>query len=96
MPLVGGGDNYHDFATGAMRVEARWTGDVRPAGYYVVISMLEPKERDYVTCSVGTSCVVPAKVPLLVNEEMSWSVRMLTKNGNKLVSGFRVCLTGRA
>jgi hypothetical protein len=96
VPLVGGGDNYHDFAAGKLDVEARWTGDVKPAGYYVVISMLEPSERDYAVCTSGTSCVVPVKVPLLVNQEMSWSVRMLTRKGGKLVSGFRVCLTGRA
>jgi hypothetical protein len=41
------------------------------------------------------SCRVPAKVPILDTQEMSWVVKVQTKRGHKLVTGFKVCL-GRA
>jgi len=93
-PLDGSADNYDDLTAGSLRVEARWTGDARGSGYYVLISTTEPVARDYVRCSTGTSCLVPGKVQLLANQEMSWSVKLLTVRGNKVVAGFKVCLAG--
>jgi hypothetical protein len=93
-PLVGGADNYRDIPAGKTRIEARWTNDAR--GYDVVISMIEPAAKIYASCAAGTSCLVPQRVTILVDQETSWSVRLLRKGSHKLVTGFKVCLVGRA
>ena len=87
------GEDYSDIPAGKMEVAARWTTDARDTGYYVVISV---GDRVYARCSTGTSCVVPEKVPILVDQEVSWVIKLLTDRGNKVVGGFKVCLAGRA
>jgi hypothetical protein len=84
-------DNYSDFPAGAMRVEAKWTTDARGTGYYVRIS---DDAGISATCSAGTSCRIPKAVPLAVGQEDSWTLELLTKRGNKIAGGFKVCLTG--
>jgi hypothetical protein len=87
------GEDYSDMRAGRMQTEARWATDARDTGYYVTISI---GDRVYARCSTGTSCPVRAKVRLPVDEEVSWTVKMLTTRGDKVVGGFKVCLTGRA
>ena len=98
MPLteLKAGDIYIDVPAGKIEVEARWTNDIRDSGHYVVVATSAPKERVYATCRTGTSCPVPAKVPLVVDQEMSWQVRVMTTLGDKLADGKQVCLIGRA
>jgi hypothetical protein len=48
------------------------------------------------TCTAGTSCVVLVRVPLLVNEEIVVVGADGDGRRERLVSGFRVCLTGQA
>jgi hypothetical protein len=88
-------DEYHDFPAGPMQVVAKWTTDARDTGYYVKISNAD-EGRVYARCSTGTSCQVPVTVPLGANEELSWQVELLTTQGNKVASGFKVCLEGEA
>jgi hypothetical protein len=76
-----------------MQAEARWATDARGTGYYVTVSI---GDRLYARCSTGTSCPVVKKVPLPVDQEVSWTVKMLTTRGDKVVGGFKVCLAGRA
>jgi hypothetical protein len=87
------GEDYSDIAAGKMQVEARWATDARDTGYYMTISI---GDRVHARCSTGTSCPVPAKLRLRVHQEVSWTVKMLTTRGDKVVTGFKVCLTGRA
>jgi hypothetical protein len=87
------GDDYNDIPAGKLQVEARWTTDARDTGYYLTISI---GDRVYARCSTGTSCLVPAKVAILVDQEISWTVKLLTTRGDKVVTGFKVCLDGRA
>jgi hypothetical protein len=94
-PLTGGTDKYAEITEGPLRVQAKWTTDARNTGYYILVSTTEPQARDYLRCLAGTSCVVPQKVSVLRNQEMSWSVKILTTRGNKLVSGFKVCVEGQ-
>ncbi len=98
MPVIplDGGDEYIDIPAGKLQVEAQWTTDARDTGYVVVISTAEPQDRVYARCSTGTSCLVPVKVPILVDQEVSWVVEVLTTRGGKVVTGGRVCLDGRA
>jgi hypothetical protein len=95
-PLMGGTDKYTEIPAGRLRVEARWTTNARGTGYRVQISTTEPQARDYASCSTGTSCLVAIRVPILVGQEMSWSVKILKTRTNKLVAGFKVCVYGRA
>jgi hypothetical protein len=95
-PLMGGTDNYVNIRTGRLRVEARWTTNARGTGYRVQISTTEPQARDYASCSTGTSCLVGIRVPIVVGQEMSWSVKILKTRTNKVVAGFKVCLVGHA
>jgi len=53
-------------------------------------------QLDYATCSAGTSCVVPKRVWFLADQEMSWTVKVMNASTHKLVSGYMVCLVGRA
>jgi hypothetical protein len=89
-------DNYVPIRARSLRVEARWTTNARGTGYRVQISTTEPQARDYASCSTGTSCLVGITVPILVGQEMSWSVKILKTRTNKLLSGFKVCLVGHA
>jgi len=95
-PLTSNTDNYVGTPAGKLKVQARWTTDARGTGYYVVISTTEPLLKEWARCSTGTSCLVNKRVPLLVSQEMSWSVTIRKARGNALVSGFKVCLAGRA
>ena len=40
--------------------------------------------------------LVPKLVPIGKDQEMSWTVSVLTKKGRQLVIGYQVCLVGRA
>lgn len=91
-PLESTADDYIDIPAGKLRVEAVWTTDARGTGYQVAISNSQPPVDE--RCSSGTSCLVPAKVPILIGQEMTWVVKILTTRGQKLVTGFRVCLAG--
>jgi hypothetical protein len=91
-PLADTTDHYHDIPAGKLDVEAVWTGDASGTGYDVAISNSQPPVDE--RCSTGTSCRVPAKVPILENQEMSWVVKVQTSRGHKLVTGFKVCLKG--
>jgi hypothetical protein len=93
-PLIGGREIYREIATGKTKVEARWTNDAR--GYQVVISTVSPQAKEYVRCLAGTSCVVPKRVWILPNQEITWSFKLLRASDRKLVQGFKVCLVGRA
>jgi len=87
------GEDYSDMRAGRMNVEARWATDARATGYYMTISI---GDRVYARCSTGTSCLVPTKLKLVVDQEVSWTVKLLTTRGDKVVGGFKVCLAGRA
>jgi hypothetical protein len=93
---LNGADKYLETPAGKLQVEARWTTPAQGTGYYVVVSTAEPEKRDHAKCSTGTSCVVPKKVALLADQEMSWHVKVLTAKGDKVATAFRVCLVGRA
>lgn len=86
------GDNYVDFPAGPMQVEAKWTTDARNTGYYVQISV---DDKVYARCAAGTTCRVPKKVPLGANEEISWTLELLTTRGDMVTGGFKVCLNGK-
>ncbi len=90
-----GADNYVGIPAGKLRVEARWTSDARGTGYYVKISMGEPLARELVRCTRGTTCVVPTRVPIKVNQEVTFTVKVLKTRGDRVVAGFRACLDGR-
>jgi hypothetical protein len=87
------GEDYSDMRAGRMNVEARWLTDARGTGYYMTISI---GDHVYARCSTGTSCPVPTKLKLLVKQEVSWRIELLTTHGDKVVDGFKVCLEGRA
>ena len=91
-PLETGTDEYIDIAAGKLQVEAVWTGDVSGTGYEVAISNTQPPVDE--TCTTGTSCRVPAAVPILDTQELTFVVKVQTTQGQKLVSGFKVCLKG--
>ena len=93
-PLESTTDDYIHIPAGKLRVEAVWNGDASGTGYEVAITNSQPPVDE--TCSTGTSCRVPAKVPILDSQEMSWVVKVQTTSGHKLVSSFKVCLEGRA
>jgi hypothetical protein len=93
-PLIGG-DEYVPIPAGDLEAEARWSTDAAGTGYSVVISTAEPTERTWATCSTGTSCRVPAAVPLEVDQELSWELEVVTNQGEKVVDGYRICLVGR-
>jgi hypothetical protein len=95
-PITSGADDYLPIKAGKLRVEARWTNDPRASGYRIVISTTEPQARDFAVCSRGTSCVVGRRVPIDVDEEMSWAVKLVTVKGNEVVTGIRVCLRGNS
>jgi hypothetical protein len=86
-------DDYTEFPVGQLQVEAKWTTDARDTGYYVRLSM---GDQVYARCTVGTSCRVRKKFPLGLEEEMSWTVQLMTTRGNKVADGFKVCLEGAA
>ncbi len=88
-------DRYTPIPAGRLRVEARWTTDARGTGYYVVISTTEPVKRNFRTCFAGTSCLVRQSVSILPGQEMSWTVKIMTVKGQRLVGGFMVCLDGK-
>jgi hypothetical protein len=95
-PLDGAGpDEYLDIATGALSVQAKWKNELKGSGFLIVISTSEPADRDFARCSTGTSCEVSKRVAIKDGQEMSWNVKILT-SAKKLVSGFKVCLIGRA
>jgi hypothetical protein len=98
MPLVplDGVDEYLDTPVGKLQVEARWTTDAEGTGYYVVVSTTVPEKRDHASCTTGTSCPVPAKVPIKDGQEMTWEVKVMTTRGDKVATALRVCLIGRA
>ena len=75
-----------------MQVEAVWIGDASGTGYEVAITNSRPPVDE--KCSTGTSCRVPQKVPILDTQEMTFMVKVLTTRGQKLVTGFKVCLKG--
>jgi len=93
-PLDTGTDEYIDIAVGKLDVEAVWAGDASGTGYEVAITNSQPPVDE--KCSTGTSCRVPAKVPILDTQEMTWVVKVQTTRGQKVVTGFKVCLAGRA
>jgi len=93
-PLESTADEYIDIPAGKLQVEAVWTGDASGTGYEVAITNSQPPVDE--RCSTGTSCRVPADVPILDGQEMSWVVKVQTTRGQKLVTGFKVCLAGRA
>jgi hypothetical protein len=93
-PLVESTDKYMPIRAGRLRVEAHWKSNASP-GYYVLISTTEPQQRDYATCTAGTSCVVRENVSILKGQEMSWTVRVFTAQTLRPVAGFRVCLIGK-
>jgi hypothetical protein len=86
-PLTG--EDYSKFQAGALHVEAKWTTDAGDTGYYVKLSV---GKKVYARCSTGTSCPVPGDVPLARNALMSWTVQLLTRKGDKVADGFKVCL----
>jgi len=89
-------DEYLPVKAGKLRVEARWATDARRTPYSVVIASTEPRKATWATCTAGTSCLVPKLVPIGKDQEMSWTVSVLTKKGRQLVIGYQVCLVGRA
>jgi hypothetical protein len=84
-------DNYGPFPSGPMQVEAKWLTDASGTGYYVTISIAN---EIYASCSSGTTCSVPKQVTLPPGTEVSWTVQLMTKKGNKVAGGFKVCLKG--
>jgi len=92
----GGVDVYLPVPAGRLRVEARWTTDARSTPYSVVLSMTEPQKATYATCTAGTSCRVPKLVPIGKDQEMSWQIAVVTKNGRQVATAYQVCLVGRA
>ena len=90
------GDSYIPVRARKIEVETQWTTDAGGTGYYVVVSTVAPKEKEYARCSTGTSCLVPTMVPLKVGQEMSWNVKVLTTRGDKVASAFQVCAIGKA
>jgi hypothetical protein len=86
-------DEYHKIPVAPQQVKALWKTDAGGTGYQVAISHGEATPDQ--TCSTGTSCIVPKKVPIGAGEEMEWQLELLTAKGKKLVSGFKVCVQGR-
>jgi hypothetical protein len=94
VPIVGGPDDYAAFHARAMKVEARWATDADGTGYHVVISTAEPAEKNYATCSTGTSCRVAKAVPIGAGDEVSWNVKVVRTRDKQPVAGYKVCLMG--
>jgi hypothetical protein len=86
-------DDYSNFAAGPMDVKATWANDAQGTGYYVRISV---GNEVLARCSSGTSCPVSKKLPLGAGAEVSWTVELVTTDGNKVAGGFKTCLEGAA
>ena len=87
---LNGSDKYVHISPGNLRVEARWTTNARNTGYHVAIST---STRVYRRCFVGTSCLLPAKVFIGPNQELTWTVKLLKTKTLAVAGGFRVCLS---
>jgi hypothetical protein len=93
-PLTGG-DDYVGTPVGKLKAVARWATDARGTGYYVVLATTQPKKQTHATCRTGTTCSAPQAMPIGVDEEMTWEVRVVTVKGDRVVDGAKVCLVGR-
>jgi hypothetical protein len=93
-----GPDHYNAVNFSKLKVVARWKGSLTGSGYKVQISTTEPTVRTWRTCSTGTSCALPKRVPILNGEQMSWIVRVEKTRHHfvKIVGGFMVCLARHA
>jgi len=87
---------YRPFSAGALRVKAQWTTDARGTGYHVVVALGETRARPLVRCKSGISCVVPNRLTLPVGREMTLQVKILKTSNNRLLTGYKACLIGRA
>jgi hypothetical protein len=94
LDTLNGGDNYIDIRARKLRVEARWQTDARGTGYYVLISTSEPVSKDLARCSSGTSCLVPKRVPIAFNQEMTLTVKVLKRPSDMVAAAFKACLNG--
>jgi hypothetical protein len=61
-----------------------------------VISTAEPRQQVYATCTTGTTCNATRREPIRDDQEVSWKLELVTTQGEKVVTGFKVCLVGRA
>jgi hypothetical protein len=89
-------DEYVPTRVGKLQVEARWTTDAAATAFSVVIATTEPQAFTYATCTKGTSCRVRARPSIKKDQEMSWTINVVTKKGRQLVIGYQVCLVGRS
>jgi hypothetical protein len=91
-----GPDHYVPIKPVVLHVAAHWLTNLQGTGYKVVISTTEPGLHTYATCVSGTSCIVRKPVPIVHNEEMSWTVRVIKVQPHRItiLSGFMVCLIG--
>ena len=94
VPLIES-DDYMPIPVGKLQAEGRWTTDARGTGYDVVLATTQPTNKTHATCRTGTSCPAPAAVPLGVDQEMTWELRLVTVKGDRVVGGAKICLVGR-
>lgn len=92
VPIVGGSDDYAQLHSKSMLIETRWTGNTAGSGTFVRVSTSEPDEKVYASCFSGTSCKIPAAVPLGIDIETSWYVELVTTKGHKVLAGYKYCL----
>jgi hypothetical protein len=92
--LAQAADTYITTRTGRTLVAVRWRNTLRGSGYYVLIT--NSRQTATRKCTSGTSCIVRASTPLVKGDEISWSVQIKRRAGNKLVTEKVVCLIGKS
>jgi len=92
--LAAGAETYFPTKVGRTQVAVRWNNDLRGSGYYVVVK--DAAKRTTRRCTTGTTCVAVWGKSLRVSDEMGWTVQIVRKQGNKVVSEKYVCVVGKA
>lgn len=89
-----GADEYLGVRTGKLTVGARWTGNVKGSGYYVLI--IDSNSADKRRCRIGTTCTVVASKGIRKAQEMNWSIQIIRTSTGVMASQKIICLVGAA
>jgi len=87
-----GSDEYLSVRAGRLTVGARWTGNVRGSGYYILIA--DSGSTDKRRCRTGTTCTVVSTKGVKKAQEMTWSIQVIRSSTGVMVSQKVVCLAG--
>ncbi|MSO96328.1 MAG: hypothetical protein EXQ81_11165 [Thermoleophilia bacterium] len=89
-----GADTYLKVRAGRLTVGARWRGNVKGSGYYILIS--DSSSADKRRCRTGTTCTVAASKGLRRAQEMEWSIQTIRASTGVVVAQKIICLVGVA